>query len=73
MDTTFEFVTPLETITDMTNSFDSATNSEVFTVTGTEFPSGDISAVSLYIDDIVQETLTVTTTVATFKVINVAT
>ena len=58
----------------MANAFDSATNSQVFTATGTGFPAdGDLSGVSLYIDDVKQETLTLTETQATFKVTDITT
>lgn len=58
----------------MTNAFDSATNSQVFTVTGTGFPADEnLSGVSLYIDDVKQETLTLTETQATFRITDIAT
>ena len=52
----------------MTNAFDSSSNSQVFTISGTGFPNADISGVSLHLDGIKQETLTVTDTIATFRV-----
>jgi len=64
----YDFATPVATITDVTNAFDSSLNAQVFTVTGTGFPNGDTSGVSLHLDGIEQETLTVTDTVATFRV-----
>lgn len=72
VDLTFEYVTPAETLTDLQSSFDAATNSLVFTATGTGFTADDVAGTSLYIDDVVQETLTVTETSATFKVIDVS-
>lgn len=53
----FEFVTPLETITSVTNSFDSSLNAVVVTVTGTGFPADNTAGVSLHLDGIEQETL----------------
>ena len=67
----FEFAAPAATVTDVTNAFDSGTNSQVFTVTGTGFPNGDSSAVSLHLDGIEQETLSVTDTEATFRVTDI--
>ena len=64
----YEFVTPIATLTDVTNNFDSSSNSQVFTITGTSFPNGDTAGVTLHLDGIEQETLTVTDTVATFRV-----
>ena len=39
--TAFEYATPLETLTGLTNAFDDATNSQVFTATGTGFDADD--------------------------------
>ena len=64
----YEFATPVATLSDMTNAFDSSSNSQVFTISGTGFPNADISGVSLHLDGIKQETLTVTDTIATFRV-----
>ena len=69
----YEFATPMATLSDMTNAFDSSSNSQIFTITGSGFPNGDISGVSLHLDGIEQETLTVTDTVATFRVTEVLT
>ena len=70
---TYDFATPVATISDLTNAFDSSSNSQVFTVTGLSFPNGDTSGVSLHLDGIEQETLTVSDTVATFRVTEVLT
>ena len=67
---TFNFMAPTATMTGMSNSFDAATNSHVFSVSGSGFPAGDLSGVSMYIDGVEQETLDVTSTQATFKVID---
>lgn len=50
------------------NAFDATTNQQVFTVTGTVFPEGDITAMALYLDGVKQETLSVSLTSATFAV-----
>ena len=68
MATKFDFVNPLESLTGMSNAFDTATNTQVFTITGTGFTQDDLASVSLFIDGKKQETLTVSTTDATFKV-----
>ena len=39
-------------MTGLSNEFDSSSNSQVFTITGTSFPDGDISGVSLHLDGI---------------------
>lgn len=65
IDNTFEFYEPLATITDLTNAFDTATNSQVITLTGTGFGT-DISAIELIIDGVQQECLTADETTATF-------
>ena len=52
----------------MTNAFDSSSNSQIFTISGTGFPNADLTGVSLQLDGIEQETLTVTDTIATFRV-----
>ena len=49
---TYDFTTPVSTVTDVTNAFDSSTNFQVFTVTGMSFPNGDTSGVSLHLDGI---------------------
>ena len=67
----YEFAAPVATIEGVSNAFDSGTNSQVFTVTGTGFPNGDTSGVSLHLDGIEQETLSVTDTEATFRVTDV--
>lgn len=72
MSTTFNFEAPIRAITDVTNSFDSTSNSHTFTVTGTSFPSGNTAAVSLFIDDVMQETVSVSSTQAVFSVIDMA-
>jgi len=51
---TYLFQAPVRTITGMTNAFDAATNSLVFTVTGTGFPAGNTAGVSMFINDIAQ-------------------
>ena len=72
VDRTFDFIDPVRSITDITNSFDAATNAHIFTVTGTSLPTGDTAAVSLYIDDVMQETVSVTANQAVFKVTDMA-
>ena len=62
MPTKFDFVNPLESITGMSNAFDATTNTQVFTITGTGFTQNDLTSVSLFLDGIKQETLTVSTT-----------
>ena len=54
----------------MNNEFDASLNAEKFSISGTGFPSGDLTGVSLFIDDVEQETVSVTDTEATFKVID---
>jgi hypothetical protein len=59
---TFNYETPVGSITGMTNVFDEAEQAHVFTVTGTGFSTSDLSATTLYIDDNAQTTLSVTET-----------
>ena len=54
----------------MNNEFDASLNAEKFSISGTGFPSGDLTGVSLFIDNVEQETVSVTDTEATFKVID---
>ena len=56
------------TVTGMSSFFDASLNKEVVTVTGSGFTVGDLSSVSLYIDDVAQTTLTVTASQATFSI-----
>jgi len=49
-------------MTGMSNAFDATTNTQVFTITGTGFTQNDLTSVSLFLDGIKQETLTVSTT-----------
>ena len=67
MDTDNEFscYEPVATITDLTNAFDTATNTQVITLTGSGFGT-DTSAIDFFIDGVRQEVLTVTDTTATF-------
>ena len=71
VDTTFEYVTPVSTLSALTSSFDTSTNSLVFHAVGTGFTADDTTSVSLYIDEVKQETLSVTETAAEFKVTDV--
>ena len=54
----------------MNNEFDASLNAQTFSISGTGFPSGNTSGVSLHIDGREQETVSVTATEATFKVID---
>lgn len=65
---TFSYATPSATITGMSNEFDASLNAQIFSISGSGFPSGDNTAVSLHIDGLEQETVSVTATEATFKV-----
>jgi hypothetical protein len=49
---TFEFKAPVATITSLTPSFDTATNKLQVNAVGTGFTAGDISSVSLYVDNV---------------------
>ena len=67
---TFSYQTPVATITGMQNEFDASLNAETFSISGTGFPDGDISGVSLFIDGREQQTVSVSATEATFRVID---
>jgi hypothetical protein len=51
-DQIFDYITPAETLTEITSSFDTTTNSLVLTATGTGFTADNLAGVTLYIDGI---------------------
>lgn len=57
VDITWTFEEPTCSILNMDTEFDSLTNKYVVTVDGTGFIDGDLSSISLYIDDLEQETI----------------
>lgn len=52
----------------MMPSFDTNTNSQIVTISGSGFPSGNLSGVKLYIDGVAQQTTEVVATSATFMI-----
>ena len=64
----FTYAQPLETLSTVSNAFDEATNRIIVTASGTGFPAGDITGTTLYLDGVMQETLDVTDSQATFAV-----
>jgi len=64
----FKYTTPVATITGLTAAFDSATNAIKVTVTGSGFIENDLSAVKLYIDKKLQNTVSVTATDASILI-----
>ena len=63
---------PAETVTGMLTEFDATSNSQLVKVTGTGFTADDTANTQLFIDGIVQETVSVTAEEATFKIIDMA-
>jgi hypothetical protein len=69
---TFDLVTPLATIESLTPTFDAATNTLQVIAVGSGFTAGDISSISLYIDEVKQATTSVASaTSAVFTITNV--
>ena len=68
VDQLFTYAQPLESLSTVSNAFDDATNRIIVTASGTGFPAGDITGTTLYLDGILQETLDVTDSEATFAV-----
>lgn len=66
----YTYASPVSTVTMLASAFDETSLAEVITLSGTSFPSGNLAGVNLYMDNLLQETLTVTDTSATFKVVN---
>lgn len=67
---TFTFAPPTAEVTSLTSAFDAATNTQVLTLEGSGFPSGNRGGIELYIDGFAQEPLSVSPTTATFTVTN---
>jgi hypothetical protein len=67
----FDYATPISAMVSIERAFDAATNSEVITMEGRTLPEGDPTGISLYLDGVKQETLTVVGVLATFKVTDV--
>ena len=65
VDNTYEFATPVATVTSLTSAFDEASNTEVLTLEGSGFGE-DTDAVELYIDGALQTVVSCADTVATF-------
>lgn len=60
----------METLSTVSSAFDEATNQIVVTATGTNFPNGDTTGTTLYLDGVMQQTLSVSDTEATFAVVD---
>ena len=60
----YKFTTPEATVTDVATSFDTSLNKLKLTLTGTGFDAGDLSAVKVLIDGLLQDTISVTSTEA---------
>ena len=66
----FDYVDGTTTITGMTESLDTATNSIQLTVAGTGFTAGDVANTELWIDGMKQTTIDVQATTATFTLVD---
>ena len=66
----FDYVQPSATMTDLEQIFFKTLNSQLYIMTGTGFTENDLTSVSLYIENIPQETYTVSSTRIQFKAIN---
>jgi hypothetical protein len=66
VDSSWTWSSPVGTVTGMSSAFDATLNKEVVTVTGSGFTDGDLSCVSLYIDDVMQTTVAVSASEAQF-------
>jgi len=66
----YKFTTPEATITTVATSVDTSLNKLKLTLTGTGFDAGDLSAVKVLIDDLLQETVSVTSTEAQIVITN---
>jgi len=60
----YKFTTPEASISDVATSFDTSLNKLKLTLTGTGFDAGDLTAVKVLIDGVLQETISVTATEA---------
>lgn len=67
----FSYATPISTVTGLTNAFDAATNTHQLTLSGSNFPAGDLAGVELYIDGYLQTVVSVSATEAIFTLTGV--